>query len=148
MKGRKMRRSIRHSVVLILCLLAIGNVFGQANQGASSSAEPASDSKPVRMLPPYLIQPNDVLEIFVWKEPTLTRKVLVRPDGRISFPLVQDMQAASLTPAELKERIETKLIDYMEVPNVTVIVEAIQSYRIFVTGKVMKAGAIIAEKPL
>src|SRR5512135_3146441 len=51
---------------------------------------------PARTEPLYVIQPNDVLEIFVWKEPDLTRKVLVRPDGRVSFPLVQDLQALAL----------------------------------------------------
>jgi polysaccharide export outer membrane protein len=98
--------------------------------------------------PLYVIQPNDVLEIFVWKEPELTRKVLVRPDGRISFPLVQDLQAAGISPGELKDRIETKLKEFLSAPNVTVIVDNIQSYKIFVVGKVQKPGAILAEKPM
>jgi polysaccharide export outer membrane protein len=96
----------------------------------------------------YVIQPNDVLQIFVWKEPNLNGKVLVRPDGRISFPLIQDMQAAGLNPGQLKEKIETGLKEYIDIPNVTVIVEAIQSYRIFVSGKVAKPGAYMAEKPI
>ena len=99
-------------------------------------------------LPPYIVQPNDLLEIYVWKDPSLTRKVTVRPDGRISFPLIQDMQAAGLSPEAIKESIEKKLKEYIEVPNVTVIVEAIQSYRVFVMGKVAKPGAILAEKPI
>ena len=99
-------------------------------------------------LPPYIVQPNDLLEIYVWKDPSLTRKVTVRPDGRISFPLIQDMQAAGLSPEAIKQAIEKKLKEYIEVPNVTVIVEAIQSYRVFVTGKVAKPGAIQAEKPI
>ncbi len=98
-------------------------------------------------IPPYIVQPNDLLEIYVWKDPSLTRKVTVRPDGRISFPLIQDMQAAGLSPEAIKQEIEKKLKEYIEVPNVTVIVEAIQSYRVFVTGKVGKPGAIMAEKP-
>jgi polysaccharide export outer membrane protein len=99
---------------------------------------------------PYVIQSNDQLSIFVWKEPNLSSKVLVRPDGRISFPLVQDMQAAGLNPGELKQKIEESLKQFIEIPNVTVVVDAIavQSYRVYVTGKVGKPGAIVVEKPL
>src|SRR5262249_26504945 len=98
--------------------------------------------------PLYLIQPNDLLQIFVWKEPNLSGKVLVRPDGRISVPLIQDMQAAGLNPAQLKQKIEDALKEYIDGPNVTVIVEAIQSYHVYVTGKVAKPGVIAAEKPV
>ncbi|MEJ2111857.1 MAG: polysaccharide export protein [Acidobacteriota bacterium] len=89
-----------------------------------------------------------MLEIFVYKEPELTRKVLVRPDGRISFPLVQDLQAAGINPGELKDRIENELQTYLNAPSVTVIVDAIQSYRIFVVGKVQNPGAYMSEKPI
>src|SRR5215471_5337983 len=111
---------------------------------------PAHTLEPPKSLisPLYLIQPNDVLQIFVWKEPNLSMKVTVRPDGRISFPLVQDMQAAGMNPEQLKEKIENSLREYVDVPNVTVIVDAIQSYKIYVTGKVGKAGMISSEKPL
>ncbi len=96
----------------------------------------------------YLIQPNDTLEIFVWKEPELTRKVLVRPDGMISFPLVQDLPAAGVSPGDLKSSIELKLKQYLTSPNVTVIVDNIQSYKVFVAGKVQKPGGIIAQEPI
>ncbi|MBN1569599.1 MAG: polysaccharide biosynthesis/export family protein [Acidobacteria bacterium] len=96
--------------------------------------------------PLYVIQPNDMLEIFVWKEPELTRKVLVRPDGRISFPLVQDLQAAGISPGELKRLVEKKLSEFLSAPEVTIIVEAIQSYRIYVLGKVQKPGGLNNEK--
>jgi polysaccharide biosynthesis/export protein len=105
-------------------------------------------SKSLPALPAYVIQPNDMLDIFVWKDPALSRKVLVRPDGRISFPLLQDIQAAGLNPSELKQTIEDGLKQYVEIPNVTVTVDGIQSYRIFVTGKVQKAGAYMSEKPI
>ena len=96
----------------------------------------------------YIIQPNDVLEIFVWKEPDLTRKVLVRPDGRISFPLVQDLQAAGSNPSELKEKIEQKLKEFLKSPNVTIIVDAIRSYTVYVVGKVQRPGSLTVEKPI
>jgi polysaccharide export outer membrane protein len=116
-----------------------------AQQGAQKTP-PVKDASETRPEPLYVIQPNDLLEVFVWKQPELTRKVLVRPDGRISFPLVQDLQAAGISPGELKDRIEAKLKEYLNYPNVTIIVEAIQSYRIYVVGKVQKPGALVIEK--
>jgi polysaccharide export outer membrane protein len=98
--------------------------------------------------PLYIIQSNDVLTIFVYKEPSLSGKVVVRPDGRISFPLIQDMQASGMNPGQLKQKIEEALKEYVDAPNVTVIVDAIMSYRIFVTGKVAKPGMISSEKPI
>lgn len=98
--------------------------------------------------PLYVIQPNDLLEVFVWKEADLTRKVLVRPDGRISFPLVQDLQAAGRTPGELKAEVEKKLSQFLTAPEVTIIIDAIQSYRVYVLGKVQKPGGINIEKPV
>ena len=98
--------------------------------------------------PSYVIQPNDVLEIFVWKEPELSRKVLVRPDGRISFPLAQDFQAAGLTPEKLTARVENLLKDYIETPMVTVIVDQIQHYRVYVTGNVNNPGSFTMEEPI
>lgn len=95
-----------------------------------------------------LIQASDKLTIDVYKNPDLTRQVTVQPDGLISIPLVQSIQAAGLTPAQLKAELEKKLKDYLEVPTVTVIIDAIQSYRVYVTGKVQKAGVITSEKPI
>lgn len=95
-----------------------------------------------------LIQPNDRLKIDVYKNLDLTMMVTVQPDGLISIPLVQSIQAAGLTPAQLKVELEKRLKDYLEVPTVTVIVDAIQSYRVYVTGKVQKPGMIMSERPL
>ncbi len=116
-----------------------------ANAAQAGQKKGDSESRPE---PLYVIQPNDLLEIFVWKEPELTRKVLVRPDGRISFPLVQDLQAAGISPGELKDRIETRLKEYLSAPNVTVVVDQIQSYRVYVIGKVQKPGIQSIEKPV
>jgi len=63
------------------------------------------------------------------------------------FPLVQDMPAAGVSPGELKEQIEKKLKEYLSAPNVTVIVESIQSYKVYVVGKVQKPGGIMTERP-
>jgi len=145
-----LRRQIPWSLVFIFWLSTVPLVSAQNGSGKvdDHTQKNATDAPKVAPAPIYIIQPNDLLEIFVWKEPDLTRKVLVRPDGRISFPLVQDMQAAGTSPGQLKAAIEENLKEYIGSPNVTVIVEAIQSYRVYVTGKVQKPGVISAEKPL
>jgi polysaccharide biosynthesis/export protein len=120
--------------------------MGLESYGYSQTASP-KDS-PMSSDPMYIIQPDDSLEIFVWKEPELTRKVLVRPDGNISFPLIQDLKAAGSSTTQLKGQIETKLKDYLKEPNVTVIVDNIRSYKVFVVGKVQKPGSLSSEKPI
>jgi len=138
-------------VLFLAAILIPAAAFAQGKGQANSKAKEAKETKESagpQSDPLYIIKPNDILEVFVWKEPDLTRKVLVRPDGRISFPLVQDLQAAGVTPGDLKERIEERLKEYLSSPSVTVVVDAIQSYRIFVTGKVQKPGAQILEKPI
>jgi polysaccharide export outer membrane protein len=124
--------------------------LGEGSRAAADSAKGADvKSADVKSADPiYLIQPNDVLEIYVWKEAALSRKVLVRPDGRISFPLIQDLMVAGMTPEAVKQDIEKGLKQYYDVPNVTVIVDAIQSYKVFVVGKVGRPGQITSEKPL
>jgi len=97
---------------------------------------------------PTLIQPNDKLTIDVYKNPDLSRQITVQPDGLISIPLVQSIKAAGLTPSQLKVELEKRLKEYLEVPTVTVIIDAIQSYRVYVTGKVQKPGVIVSERPL
>jgi len=106
------------------------------------------ESNHISDLPAYVIRPNDLLEIFVWGEPVISRKVLVRPDGRISLPLVQDLRASGLTPVELKEQVENQLEEYVDSPNVTVIVEAINSYKVYIIGEVQTPGGIVPEKPI
>lgn len=114
----------------------------------SSPGQGADKNDLLPKLPLYAIQPSDKLEVFVWKEPDLSRNVVVRPDGRISVPLIQDVDAAGLSTEELKEKIEAALSEFLEAPNVTVIVEAIQSYQVFVIGQVQKPGSIRSDRPL
>jgi len=89
----------------------------------------------------YKIGPQDLLKIDVWKEDQLTRTVPVRPDGKITLPLLNDMQAAGLTPMELGDEIRNSLKKYINEPQVTVTVTEINSRRIYVTGEVVRAGA-------
>ena len=89
----------------------------------------------------YKIGPQDILRIDVWREDQLTRTVPVRPDGKITLPLLNDVQAAGLTPMELAEVIREDLKRYISNPQVTVSVTEINSRRVYVTGEVIRAGA-------
>jgi polysaccharide export outer membrane protein len=128
----------KHSFPRIVSVLACALFLSTAPLLAQSEATTGAT----------LIQPNDRLTIDVYKNPDLTRAITVQPDGLISIPLVQSIRAAGLTPAQLKIELEKRLKEYLEVPTVTVIVDAIQSYRIYVIGKVQKPGVIISERPL
>jgi polysaccharide export outer membrane protein len=112
---------------------------------ARSATAPAADVKPATSPattdPAYIIGPEDMLDISVWKEPDVSRVVPVRPDGRISLPLLNDVQAAGLTPQQLAATLTERLHKYLNEPQVTVIVTAINSQRIFVVGEVLRAGA-------
>ncbi len=88
----------------------------------------------------YRIGPEDVLHISVWKEPDLDRKVLVRPDGGISFPLVGDIQVSGRTPLEVQDEIRSRLQRYVPDAEVTVSADKISGYTVFVLGEVNKPG--------
>lgn len=89
----------------------------------------------------YAIGVGDVIEISVWKNPDLTVTVPVRPDGRISVPLLGDVQAAGVTPLALKNVLTNGFRDYITAPGVSVVVKEVNSQKIFVTGEVAKPGA-------
>jgi len=90
--------------------------------------------------PEYVIGPEDVLHVAVWKEAELTATLPVRPDGKISLPLLNDVQAAGMTPQQLAESLTVKLKKYLADPRVTVIVSTINSKRIYVNGEVLHSG--------
>jgi polysaccharide biosynthesis/export protein len=107
---------------------------GQTTAPAASSLTSPADTA-------YKIGPQDMLQIDVWKEPEITRLVPVRPDGKITLPLLNDVQAAGLTPMELAAVISDGLKKYINNPQVTVSVSTINSRRVYVTGEVTKPGA-------
>ena len=118
---------------------------GTAVASARDTAAPDTEGKtaPVAATtdPAYMIGPEDMLDINVWKEPDVSRVVPVRPDGRISLPLINDVQAAGLSPQQLAANVTEKLRKYLNEPQVTVIVTAINSQRVYVVGEVLRAGA-------
>lgn len=102
-----------------------------ASEGFSQA--PVQDSS-------YKIGPNDILNIFVWKEADLTRDVTVMPDGKITYPLIGEITAQGMTASELKKVITDKLQSFVTAPEVTVIVKESRSQVVYTIGKLMKPG--------
>lgn len=90
--------------------------------------------------PSYLLGPEDVLKVAVWKDEHLTQETVVRPDGMITFPLIGDVAAAGRTAEDVRNEIAKRLSRYLPNPNVTVTVLKVLSYRIYVLGRVNKPG--------
>ncbi|HIK58864.1 MAG: polysaccharide biosynthesis/export family protein [Verrucomicrobiales bacterium] len=90
----------------------------------------------------YVLGAEDLLEVNVWKNADLSKIVLIRPDGKISLPLIGDVQASGLTVTELKEAIVGKLKHYKEIPVVSVIVKEVNSFSVFILGEVNKPGKL------
>jgi polysaccharide export outer membrane protein len=88
----------------------------------------------------YFIGPEDVLEITVWRNADLSKQVTVRPDGRISLPLIGDITAVGKTAAQMSEDISAKLKEYKENPQVSIIIKEVNSYAIYVLGEVVRPG--------
>lgn len=102
--------------------------------------EPALEKSSLIVTTDYFIGPEDVLEITVWKSPDLSKTVQVRPDGRISLPLIGDVSAVGQTSVQLTEEISVRLKAYVENPAVSIVVKEVNSYAIFVLGEVVKPG--------
>ena len=139
----------RLQVWMILSLIAVviparaGQAANNERQAAqSASTDPSSVTQKVATQDPnYIIGAQDVLDISVWKEPEVSRVVPVRPDGRISLPLLNDVQAAGMTPSQLAAQITTSLKKFVTDPQVTVIVTTINSQRVYILGEVTRPGA-------
>ena len=93
----------------------------------------------------YIIGPNDILGIFVWKEPDLTQEIIVMPDGRITFPMAGEVMARGKTVMELQYQITEKLSDYLTAPEVTVILRESRSRWIYTIGQVNQPGPYVLE---
>ena len=137
------------SFVLVSC----GNVRAQTanpNQtdsdrrgevAVTATAQADTPQNHAQVDPTYIIGNDDLLSISVWKEPDLSKQIPVRSDGRISLPLVGEVQATGRTPPELEQEIAAKLKNYITAPQVTVIVQQINSQKFNVLGQVNKPGA-------
>jgi polysaccharide export outer membrane protein len=144
-----MTKATKFAMLMGMGLLAAG-MFAQ-NSGVDKSNTDKSSEKSDKMQAStqapegqadsdYVIGADDILRISVWKEPDLSETLPVRPDGKISMPLLNDIPAAGLSPLQLKDSITEKLKKYIADPRVTVVVTAMNSRRIFVSGEVLHTG--------
>jgi polysaccharide export outer membrane protein len=106
----------------------------------AAPASGAPQGSPAEPDPAYVIGPEDVLEIAVWGNADVTRTVPVRPDGKISLPLLNDVQAAGLTPMQLRAALTSSLERYMPAPLLSVIVRDVHSFKVTVIGQVKTPG--------
>lgn len=136
------------SRILILVLIALVQMSAQsfALSGESGAETAVPNTKAAISAPSrdaeYVIGSEDVLQINVWKETDISSSVPVRPDGKISLPLLNDVQAAGLTPLQLANEISQRLKEFITEPHVTVIVTAMNSRRAYVMGQVTRQGAV------
>ncbi len=117
-------------ILVIWLVLTAASAAPAAAQGAGGDVGPAG----------YWVGPQDELEISVWKEDDLSKTVLVRPDGKFSFPLIGDIQAGGKTPEQIRREITEWLTKYIPDPVVTVIVTKVAALKIYLIGEVKKAG--------
>jgi polysaccharide export outer membrane protein len=114
--------------------------YAQGEKGAPSQKQPQGEV--IADSSQYVIGPEDSLYIHVWKEENLSRTVPVRIDGKISLPLIDETQAAGMTPLQLKETLIKRFRDFVDIPNVSVIVMEANSFKVFVSGQVKAPGVI------
>src|SRR5580704_2214903 len=139
-----MKRVRRIAVLMATVFLAAGMLAqtgGDKNDAAKSGKpEVTAQTQESGTESDYVIGADDTLRISVWKEPDLSETLPVRPDGKISMPLLNDIPAAGLTPVQLKDSITERLKKFIADPRVTVVVTAMNSRRIFVSGEVAHTG--------
>ncbi|ADV81422.1 polysaccharide biosynthesis/export family protein [Terriglobus saanensis] len=139
--------------LVLLCLLSGGALSAQVKPLVTPAPQatkvvtpegtgPASTTPDAGIAANYVIGPDDSLQVTVWKEPSLSGTFPVRPDGMISLVLLGDLMAAGRTPMQLGDDISTRLKKYIQDPNVTVLVAAVNSHRIFLVGEVQKVGPL------
>jgi polysaccharide export outer membrane protein len=149
-------RAILRALIPVFLPLIVAGVVAQAaladppTEGSRENAsEPPPAPTPVAANDDgYRVGVEDLLAISVWRDPDLTREVPVRPDGRISLPLLQDIEAAGKTPKELGLEIQRRLKQYMNSPSVTVIVREVNSLKAYLLGEVLKPGPILLRSPV
>ena len=140
---RLSRRSLKDTGGRVACLL-----FVMATRLGAQTPSPAigQDSGAVKataataVAADYAIGPDDVLTVVFWREPDLSGEVVVRPDGKISLPLINDVTASGLTPAQLREILTEQGKKFVAEPNVSVVVKQINSRKVFITGNVERPG--------
>jgi len=126
--------------VMVYVSLLVWVVSGPVWAQGKTASDTRADKTALIVTDNYIIGPEDVLEISVWKNADLSRQVVVRPDGRISLPLIGDVVAVGRTTTELKNAITEKLKAFKENPTVAIVVQTVNSYYFYVQGAVGQSG--------
>lgn len=134
--------------IVLGVLLCCGFIVGCAHQVSPTVAAQAAAAE---VLPPdqerYILGPEDVIEVSVWKEPEMTKQLIVQPDGKVFYPLIGEVRVAGKTVKQVQEEISTRLEKFVTDASVTVILLKTQHYKFYVTGKVNKPGEFLAGRP-
>ena len=131
------------SFVLLVCAATVVVPVAAAAQATPPAPSPAAVSAGVTPPAGYVIGVEDVLSVVFWREADLSTEVVVRPDGKVSLPLLNDVQAAGLTPDELRMRLVELGKAFVADPTVSIVVKTINSRKVFITGNVTRPGAYI-----
>lgn len=132
---------MKHARLAMLALLP-GLLCAAQDKTPTTADKTAPATAGVAAPDSYVIGASDVLTITVWKEPTMSGPILVRPDGMISMALLGDVQASGLTPAQLGDQITNRLKKFIQDPNVSVVLTQINSKKIYLLGEVLKKGPV------
>jgi polysaccharide export outer membrane protein len=135
------------SVALLTGLVLVGSAGAQQAAVKSAPAPVAVPPVGVPVASDYVIGAEDLLQVSIWKNEAMSRTLPVRPDGKISLPLLHDIQAAGLTPLQLRDKIAAALAEFMPNPEVSVTVMEVKSYRVSVLGEVQKPGVLQLKAP-
>lgn len=133
--------------VAMLAVVLLGGAPRAQQEGAQPAAK-AAPAETVALPPGYVIGSGDHLAVTFWKEPELSAEVIVRPDGKITIPLIKEVAVTGLTPEQLATQLETLAARFVQQPNATVIVREIHSRQVFITGYVARPGAYPLTTPL
>ena len=120
--------------------LVIAGLLLSMSMGCASVSQEALDEAAKPVSKEFLLGPEDILEVTVWRNQDLSRTVVVRPDGKISLPLIGDVQASGLTASQVAAKIAARLTEFKENPNVSVSLKEVNSYFIYVLGEVLRPG--------
>lgn len=136
---------VTHTLLPLVIITLTGHASPSAQaQDPARSVGPAHASLPaagvVTPPPDYVIGAEDVLSVVFWRDKDMSGDVTVRPDGKISLPLINDIQAAGLTPDQLRAAVETAAKRFLEDPNAAVMVKEIKSRKVYITGQVARPG--------
>ena len=141
-----MKSCLYRSILLAVSALAVANV-ASAQQAPAARVTPVDSANASPTIPAgvplpagYVVGPEDVLSVVFWRDKEMSADVVVRPDGKISLPLLNDVQAAGLTPDQLRAQLADAAGKFVAEPNATVVVKEIHSRKVFITGNVAKAG--------